>query len=250
MPDDDDINNISKKNKKIKKIKKSKEKLDKKPPIDPKLQLQILIKHIKLNYIFYIVITICLFTLSRAPKNTKSIFSIFASFAAIIVWGYCVHVTSHKINFRELYDNYNIITKNFKFGDNITKKILAFYDFHDTMHHNSDVNKTWRNIFLEAVNNIFMQGLCIVICGTIYNLLDWRIFIFWALFYASFHMINYSIIKPSVHIDHHNNKHMNTGIDVMDIIMGTKYDWNDLENYNHYSINAIILTYIFYKLVY
>ena len=236
---------------KYKKEKKKKKKKKKPEIIDPQLQLHILFKHLKLNYIFYIVITICLFILYKSPRNTKSLFSIFASFYAIVIWGYGIHVISHKINFHKLYDDYNVIKINkFNYFDNIIKNILIFLDFHDTTHHNSDVNKTWTNILLEAINNIFMQGLCIVITGTIYNLLDWRIFMFWAFFYASFHMINYSIIMPSVHRDHHKNKHMNTGIDVMDIIMGTKYDWNDLENYNHYSINVIILTYIFYKFVY
>lgn len=236
-------------NNKEKKKKKVKKKVKKKS-IDPKLQSQILLKHIKLNSIFYIVITICLFILYKSPRNTKSLFSIFASFGAIVVWGYCVHIISHRINFHKLYDSYDIITKQFKSGDAIICKILDFYDFHDTTHHDSDVNKRWINVIQEAVNNIFMQGLCVVIFGTIYNWLDWRIFIFWSIFYASFHMINYAILKPSVHIDHHKNKHTNTGIDIMDIIMGTKYDWNDLEDYNHYSINAILLTYLIYKFLY
>ena len=50
--------------------------------------------------------------------------------------------------------------------------------------------------------------------------------------------------------DHHKQKNTNYGIDLMDIIIGTKYDWNDLEDYNHYSINAIILTLLFKRLVY
>ena len=103
---------------------------------------------------------------------------------------------------------------------------------------------------MEGINNIYMQGLTMIIYGTVYNLLDWRIFLFWGLFYASIHMINYSIIMPSVHRDHHKNKYTNHGIDIMDIIMGSKYDWNDLEDHNHYSINMIILTFLFYNFVY
>ena len=34
----------------------------------------------------------------------------------------------------------------------------------------------------------------------------------------------------------------NYGIDIYDIIFGTKYHWDDLENYNHYSINIVIIT--------
>ena len=71
---------IDNKEKKKKKVKKK----VKKKSIDPKLQSQILLKHIKLNSIFYIVITICLFILYKSPRNTKSLFSIFASFGSIV----------------------------------------------------------------------------------------------------------------------------------------------------------------------
>ena len=43
---------------------------------------------------------------------------------------------------------------------------------------------------------------------------------------------------------HHLDKTSNYGIDIWDILFGTKYndDPNEIESINHYSINLIILT--------
>ena len=73
-----------------------------------------------------------------------------------------------------------------------------------------------------------------------------RIVIIWAFLYATVHNINFSFTKPTTHRDHHLNCHTNYGLDVYDILFGTKYDWNDLENYNHAAINMIIITAITY----
>jgi len=60
--------------------------------------------------------------------------------------------------------------------------------------------------------------------------------------YASGHIINYSFIEPSTHRDHHMNEKTNYGLDLYDIIFGSKFNWNDIENYNHVAINTIIFT--------
>ena len=49
---------------------------------------------------------------------------------------------------------------------------------------------------------------------------------------------------PKTHIDHHKDSNKNLGIDIWDIIFGTKYDWNDIEDINHYAINFILCSII------
>ena len=46
---------------------------------------------------------------------------------------------------------------------------------------------------------------------------------------------------PQTHSDHHKDKHSNLGMDIWDIIFGTKYNWDDIEDVNHY---AVILYYL------
>ncbi len=79
--------------------------------------------------------------------------------------------------------------------------------------------------------------------------MDPRMFYFWGLLYASCHIINYTYIEPTVHRDHHIDTKTNYGIDIYDILMGTKYDWKDIEDHNHYSINVIVMTVLFYYFI-
>ena len=84
---------------------------------------------------------------------------------------------------------------------------------------------------------------------TLYNMMDWRMFMLWGLFYASFHIINYTFVEPTVHSDHHLNIYSNYGIDIFDILIGTKHNWSDIEDYNHYSINMVLITVLFYFII-
>ena len=45
---------------------------------------------------------------------------------------------------------------------------------------------------------------------------------------------------PQAHSDHHKDKHSNLGMDIWDIIFGTKYNWDDIEDVNHYAVNFIL----------
>ena len=64
--------------------------------------------------------------------------------------------------------------------------------------------------------------------------------------YATIHNINYNIIHPLTHQQHHWNDKTNYGIDIWDIIIGSKYDWNEVETYNHTAINLIVITAVIY----
>lgn len=219
------------------------------------LQIEKLKEHIKINWIFYIVVLCSLFILSRSIINELSPNIMFIkniiTFISISTLGYFTHYISHNVHFSEIYKEHSIIIKKKLLLDKILINFFKFVDFHREVHHNIgyenpedtiSINKKWKNIFYEIINNIVFQGIAIIIIKKCLNYLDNNIIILWALFYSTFHNINYNIIKPSSHRDHHINNKTNYGIDIYDIIFGTKYDLNDLENYNHYSINIIIIT--------
>ena len=230
----------------IKKLKKNKKKIYQ---INFKDQSEALKKHIVINYPFYIICIVCIYLLSCKPSNKKGFITMLLSFSYIAFAGYFIHMISHHIHYTKMYDDYPVIYKNIPFFDKCIRNFTWFLDFHHITHHNSDINKETNNQLLEGINNFFMQGAIGVMAGTLYNMMDWRMFLFWGIFYASFHIINYTYLEPSVHRDHHIDIHSNYGIDIFDILMGTKYDWNDIENYNHYSINMIILTIITYYIL-
>ena len=207
------------------------------------IQKEALLENIGINAPFYFITTICLYILS---DTTYSFIISCLSFIIITTLGYFSHIISHNIHFTTLYNKTSVITKHFPFIDKIVRKILRIYDFHHDTHHDSTINRKPENLFYEALNNIFIQGLLFIIVGEIYNYMNKKIFIFWGLLYASFHIINYSIVDSTIHNDHHININTNYGIDIYDILIGTKHNWEDIEDYNHYSINVIIITIIFY----
>ena len=227
----------------IKKIKKHKKKIYQ---ISYKDQSEALKKNIVINYPFYIISIICIYLLSRKPSNKRSFINMLVSFIFIAFIGYIIHIASHHFIFTNIYNDYPVICKNIPILDNCIRYLTWFLDFHHITHHNSDVNKEFKNQVLEAINNFVMQG---AFSGFLYYMVDWRMFLFWGILYASCHIINYTYLEPSVHRDHHIDIHSNYGIDIFDILMGTKYDWNDIENYNHYSINIIIITIITYYIL-
>jgi hypothetical protein len=70
----------------------------------------------------------------------------------------------------------------------------------------------------------------------------------WALFYATVHNINYNITHPIEHKNHHIDPQTNYGIDIVDIILNTKYNTTNsskpisIEDHNHAAINIILIT--------
>jgi sterol desaturase/sphingolipid hydroxylase (fatty acid hydroxylase superfamily) len=121
-------------------------------------------------------------------------------------------------------------------------QICDFVDFHSKIHHDLNINKTKINFVKEFISNVITQGLLLIPFIQFLKYLDMRVIIMWAFAYATIHNINFSFINPSVHRDHHKYNNTNYGLDIYDIIFGTKYDWDDIENYNHDSINIVVLT--------
>jgi sterol desaturase/sphingolipid hydroxylase (fatty acid hydroxylase superfamily) len=127
--------------------------------------------------------------------------------------------------------------------DSILTSVFRFMDFHSVTHHDSSINKQPVNVCYEFMNNFFTQGGWLVLFVWFCNrCIDMRVILLWALMYASAHNINYMFLKPTVHRDHHLHEDTNYGLDIADIIFDTKYDLNDIEDYNHISINLIVIT--------
>lgn len=206
-----------------------------------KAQLQALWKSITNNYIFFLALFFCLYKFKQSNKHNSSYLKLFATFIVIGTFGHFSHYISHHINFTEFYSKCdNILTRN-TYSNYVITQAVNFLDFHDKIHHDTSINKHIKNICLEFLNNVYMQGFSIVI---LIKTMDIRVILLWTFMYATIHNINYLYIKPSTHQGHHINSHTNYGIDYMDIILNTKYDFNDIETHNHAAINLLVITYI------
>lgn len=199
------------------------------------------------NKYFYIIALFCCFVLANIEINkgdslykkgylySRSI----ASLGFAMLAGHTIHWLSHHISCREYLDSCDNIITNNKYIRSILNIYADIIDFHDTTHHNSSVNKKWENIMYEFVNNLLTQSVLIV---WLIQQLDFKVILLWGLMYATVHNINYLIIKPVTHMQHHVKSTTNYGIDVTDILFNTKYDWKHIESHNHAGINLLIIT--------
>ena len=219
-------------------------------PVDKSIQIEALKNNIQINIVFYISLIVCMYVLSMnddyKPNYTKWL-KLILLFIMISFLGYVSHVLSHNINLKKSWDKCDTILKDVSYVNRIMEYLIHIVESHHVTHHDTEINKEWKNILQEAINNIFIQGVFWKLVGEILNLITWEMCFIWGGLYTTLHLINYYYIEPKVHADHHKMEHTNYGIDIYDILMGTKYDWNDIEEYNHYSINIIILTLIVYS---
>lgn len=113
------------------------------------------------------------------------------------------------------------------------------------IYHHENVNpiSTIMQVQIEVVSMIVLYVLIFFSFG---NILDKHVALMFGIFYTTVHNINYSIFHVNnIHEKHHNDVMYNYGPDIMDILMGTKYDpENNLENTDHYIPNIIVGTLI------
>jgi len=215
-----------------------------KKPFFCDVKKQAIYKNIKQNFIFYIVLTLCLFTFTKCNHNKSKSYLTLFSLGVVSFAGYFVHLVSHYMEFKlsTMYNSYdNIFTQN-KYINWIALNVIDFYEFHFKTHHDTTVNKTFKNIFYEFMNNFISQGGVLIILKYCLDLLDNRVILLWALLYATVHNINYNILSPSTHQEHHINDKTNYGMDIWDIIIGSKFNWDNIETHNHAAINLIVIT--------
>jgi hypothetical protein len=212
-----------------------------KPEEDP------LLKSIKLNYIFYSLLIVCLFIISYYT-NSSFLWCII-TFIYVSFNGYFVHYLSHKVNLEEMYKGdeassniYNYISV-IPGVNNMTVFVCKMFDFHSDIHHDTSINKKFDNKIYEFIMNFITQSGLLLLFILFTKYLNYYVCFLWGIFYATVHMINYDIIKPQSHKNHHLNNKTNYDILLWDTILNTKYDYNDIiEDVNHCSYNIVILT--------
>ena len=206
----------------------------------------LLIKNLTINLPFYIILFICLFIISNI--NNNHFYITLFSFIFVTFIGYIVHILSHIINFKEFLNiNHNFVKNKYvKYFYSLFVKLI---EFHSVEHHESENNKSCINIAKEACNNLFFQGIALYIIILFIKRLDTSVFLIWAIMYTTIHLINYNLFPCKEHMNHHKNTNTNYGIEIYDILFNTKnIKDKSVENYNHYSINLIIIT-IFYIII-
>jgi hypothetical protein len=206
-----------------------------------------LLKSIKLNYIFYSLLFVCLFIISYYT-NSSFLWCIL-TFIYVSFNGYFVHYLSHQINLGEIYkghgasaniDNYISAIPGM---NNIILFWCKMFDFHSETHHDTSINKKLNNRIYEFIMNFITQSGLLLLFILFTKYLNYYVCFLWGIFYATVHMINYDIIKPQSHKNHHLNVKKNYDILLWDTVMNTKYDYNDIiEDVNHCSYNIVILT--------
>ena len=206
----------------------------------PKTPPKHLWKSIKLNWVFYISLLGCCYIMSKYTKY--SFLQAFTSVLFISLLGYFVHMTGHYISFTKIYAaNDNYFSRS-SILNPLVKGICRFFDFHDVTHHDSSINKQPMNVIYEFINNFVLQGGLVVFLASIAHTFCIPAILLWALMYATVHNINYILMPPKTHQNHHMNKHSSYGLDIWDILFNTKADPDEVEVYNHMSINLILIT--------
>jgi hypothetical protein len=232
--------------------------------IKNKQKCNMLYESLKKNYLFMICIIIQIFAFAILYPSNPTFGIIINIILGIITFiigtiiGYYVHVLSHLLDFKEIFDT--CYESSYTFGHLLRKiptpimwllhKIIYLFDFHDKIHHNTNINSKWNNIIIEIIMNLYTEGIALIILLKIFDFgvqlrgytfkLNYPILFAWSILYTTIHNINYNIITPICHIQHHIDKNTNFGIDLMDIIFETKYDTNS-EEMNHAALNVIFI---------
>lgn len=219
------------------------------------------------NFIFWITIIASIIIISyyTTGNNKNSYISGIFTYVFIAFWGYLMHYISHRINFTNSYKQATNKLCTFLHKIPILNPIIEtilYYtmDFHSVIHHDTSINKTPSNIIIEAVQNFLTQGGLLILFNnllkpmflfkntTFIMTLNNSILMLWALFYATVHNINYNITHTIEHKNHHIDPQTNYGIDIVDIILNTKYNTTNsskpisIEDHNHAAINIILIT--------
>lgn len=222
---------------------------------------EILIRSLKLNYMFFTSLVSCLYLLTKCNSKCKSYINTIVTFIIVTVFGWWIHYFVHKNDFEKMYienDDFMFIKNNWLLNK-IANSMIYWANFHDKIHHDTDINKQPFNWVFEFSQNFIMEGGLLLFFSKYFNIslhigrtfkLNNSVLLLWALLYSTVHNINYIILGCDQHEKHHINPHTNYGIDTLDILFGTKYEKNNIENLNHASINLIVITSIilFYKI--
>ena len=232
-----------------------------------------LIDSFRLNYIFWITSLLSVVMLSYFEEESNMIHALpsrilsgIVTFVITMVCGYYMHLISHTYDARLLYEQSKFFIfrycRTIPWLDKAIKTSITYtLDFHDKIHHDSTINKLPSNVIIEFIINIILEGGLLLFFASYIDFsmhinnyvfrFNRSIIILWGLLYSSVHNINYNIIHPLEHENHHKECCTNFGIDTLDILLDSKYDIKNVEIFNHYSINIIVITLfiMFFKII-
>ena len=213
-------------------------------------------RSIRLNFVFWVSTVICLILLTQFSDD-HSFWNTIITFIIAMLLGWYIHYLSHSYDVLLIYENStNNIMKFIKTNNKLDYmfRTLIYYtiDFHDKIHHDTNVNKGKFNLIWEFFQNFLMEGGLLILLAYYYNFqinvgkstfkFNKAILFLWGMLYATVHNINYIILGCEQHVNHHTNPKTNYGIDVLDILFDTKYDVENIEDINHASLNVILIT--------
>ena len=121
----------------------------------------------------------------------------------------------------------------------------VYYYIHTYHHDHHDVNGTLFEIIMEFTGT--MMPIVIYYCVLNYkkfnDYFNPYVYLFFALFYSTVHIINYTYLKcNNMHMQHHKNIDGNYFPDICDLIFDTKHDPSDVENTDHWLLNILFVT--------
>ena len=209
----------------------------------PDFKNETLLKSLKTNKYFYLVLIVTLLLYCKSKKK-PFLFSL-GSFVLMTFLGYLAHMISHQVNMNQIYEK--LENKNFFMTNKYTKKLIKktcdFMDFHDAIHHDTEINKQPLNIFYEVTNNFLIQGGLVYAVYIASRYIEPEMFLLWAFMYTTIHHINYPLIGSKEHREHHENKFTNYGLDIWDVVFNTKpkpEEGGTPEDFNHIIFNLLV----------
>ena len=190
------------------------------------IQVTALWHNLQLNTPLYIVLLLCIYTLARAGGR---------SFL-------CTAITIIFVSFFSFWMTY--ISANATYGPATygPATYRPSYNPCDTIITRCPIDTILCSANSKYLWDVLKAGGFVLLIKWILQLANSKAIIFWALLYPTVHNINYLYFKPLAHTEHHVDPHTNYGMDMWDLIFGTKHDWSSLEVHNHAAINCVFIT--------
>jgi len=120
-----------------------------------------------------------------------------------------------------------------------------FYYIHTYHHDHHDTNSVLFEIIMEFVGTMMPIIIAYSLCklNKISLGLNPYVYLFFALFYSTVHIINYTYLRcNNMHMEHHLNTKGNYFPDICDLVFNTKHNPSDIENTDHWIPNIIFVT--------
>ena len=92
-------------------------------------QVEAVNKYISINYLFYIILCVCIFILHYKKTNKCNYFIMVLSLIYSAFFSYLIHIIFHSLHYTKAYDDSSLIFKNIPIVDNCIHKITWFLDF-------------------------------------------------------------------------------------------------------------------------